>query len=104
MTSEVLTALIAAGSSVFTAAIAVMQARVKRTRTNADKQVTGLEAQIRDLQVRLQSKEDALDAKAEALGEAIRQRDRLAITAELSDRFFGRLNQAIGGETHSGQN
>lgn len=91
MASEVIAALIGAAATLFVALLAVAQTRTVRVRNEKTVEITKRDAQIEKLQL-------ALIAKSEALQEAIRQRDRLEITAELSDKFFGRLNSRIGGE------
>lgn len=96
MAEAVITALISACTAIVVALLAMAQSRTVRTRNDAERVIAQRDARIDKLEM-------ALEAKTVALQEAIRQRDRLEITAELSDKFFGRLNSRLGGVVHEQQ-
>lgn len=67
------------------------QRKADRLSTAADKLAAVNAAKLRDRDRKIELLEQAADKQDDVIAELRSQRDRLQITAELQDRFFGQL-------------
>ncbi|MGW3992346.1 hypothetical protein ACWEF6_02550 [Amycolatopsis sp. NPDC004772] len=87
----IIAALISGGITVSGGGIAWIRSRLKAKDTAKEKAETRLQSEIDRLQREMKLLEQAADLKDEAIADLKAQLNRLEITAELQERFFGQL-------------
>jgi predicted RNase H-like nuclease (RuvC/YqgF family) len=93
MDPGVIVALIGVGSTAAGGVVAWVRSRFKARETVYEKSETQLQARIDQLEREIKLLEQAADLKDETLADLRSQRDRLQISAEITDRFYRQLPQ-----------
>jgi len=104
MDSGVIVALIGVGSTAVGGVTAWVRSRFKARETTFEKQELALKTTYEKAEARLQSRidqlqsenkllEQALDTKDDTIADMRSQRDRLQVSAEITDRFYRQLPQ-----------
>lgn len=73
------------------AVLASIGGTVKLSQRKADRLATASETKLKERDRKIELLEQAADKQDDVIAELRSQRDRLQITAELQDRFFGQL-------------